>query len=251
MSTAIMGLCWPLQGMSPAQKSVLISLADNANDHGVCWPSVAGIAQRTCLSERAVQNAIKWLISARVLSAKERPGTSSVYQITPAAYAPPQEMHPAGNAPHPRTSCTPPPQEMHPTPADAAPKPSLNRHRTTNEPSPPARRAAVDPDEPKPLTVKDLQAEGIDRQVAAEFLALRKQKRARLTEIALEGIKREADKAGISLEKALRTSIERGWQGFRAEWVRDKESIAKTSFDPLAHVYRNRTKQGAADVIDV
>ncbi|HCL4023078.1 TPA: helix-turn-helix domain-containing protein, partial [Pseudomonas aeruginosa] len=49
--------CWPLQGMSAPQKAVLISLADNSNDDGVCWPSVAKIAERTCLSERAVRNA--------------------------------------------------------------------------------------------------------------------------------------------------------------------------------------------------
>ena len=32
MSTIIMAACWPLQGMSPSQKAVLISLADKAND---------------------------------------------------------------------------------------------------------------------------------------------------------------------------------------------------------------------------
>ncbi|HCL3300057.1 TPA: helix-turn-helix domain-containing protein, partial [Pseudomonas aeruginosa] len=34
MSTIIMSACWPLQGLTPAQKAVLISLADNANDEG-------------------------------------------------------------------------------------------------------------------------------------------------------------------------------------------------------------------------
>ena len=114
-----MSKCWPLSGMSPAQKAVLISLADQANDDGYCWPSISTIATRTCLSERAVQGAIRWLHSAGLLSINERRGTSTVYHITPAAYAPPQEMRPAANAP-------PPPQMLHPTPADAAPKPSIN-----------------------------------------------------------------------------------------------------------------------------
>ena len=47
MSTIIMAACWPLQGMSPAQKAVLISLADQASDDGVCWPGVNTIAART------------------------------------------------------------------------------------------------------------------------------------------------------------------------------------------------------------
>lgn len=121
MSTIIMSACWPLQGMSGPQKDVLISLADNANDEGVCWPSVARISQRTCLAERTVQNAIKWLGTVGLLSVRERMGRSTMYTLTPAAYAPPQELHPASDAP-------PPPQLTTETPAAAAP-------RTVIEPS--------------------------------------------------------------------------------------------------------------------
>lgn len=117
MSTLIMSACWPLQGMSIAQKSVIISLADNANDEGVCWPSVAKIAMRTCMSERAVQSAIRWLVDAGILSKDERLGRSTVFTITPAAYAPPQDMHPTPANPAP-----PPPQMPHPTPAAPAPR---------------------------------------------------------------------------------------------------------------------------------
>lgn len=131
MSTVIMSLCWPLQGMTCTQKSVLISLSDNANDEGVCWPSVAKIAIRTCLSERAVQGAIKWLCSVGILSVRERMGRSTMYTITPAAYAPPQEVRPADNA-------GAPPQMTHPTPANDAPSPrsscTQNRNRTATEP---------------------------------------------------------------------------------------------------------------------
>ncbi|RZS80637.1 helix-turn-helix domain-containing protein [Pigmentiphaga kullae] len=128
MSTVVMSAVWPLQGMTPAQKAVLVSLADNANDEGVCWPSVATIVMRTCLSERAVQVAIKWLVQAQALGVRQRDGRSTVYQVTPAAYAPPQEMHPrksrtpAANAPTPADAAPPPPQQVHPTPADAAPR---------------------------------------------------------------------------------------------------------------------------------
>jgi len=89
-----MSACWPLQTKTPAQKAVLISLADNANDEGVCWPSVARIAERTCLSERAVQDAIKWLIKHGAIAATGRTGRSTVYTVTPARYAPPQDLHP-------------------------------------------------------------------------------------------------------------------------------------------------------------
>ncbi|WP_235568983.1 helix-turn-helix domain-containing protein [Pseudomonas aeruginosa] len=104
--------------MSPAQKAVLISLADQANDQGVCWPAVDSIAMRCCLSKRAVQQAIKWLRGAGIVSVEERQGRSTMYSVTPAAYAPPQEMHPPPQMlhPHPRRICTPPPQMLHPEP---------------------------------------------------------------------------------------------------------------------------------------
>ncbi|MCF1251962.1 helix-turn-helix domain-containing protein [Pseudomonas putida] len=94
-----MTACWPLQGMSPAQKSVLISLADNANDDGVCWPSVATIGSRTCLSERAVRNALRWLEEASLLKSHQRFGRSTWYTLTPAAYAPGTACPPAPDAP--------------------------------------------------------------------------------------------------------------------------------------------------------
>ncbi|RPW75556.1 helix-turn-helix domain-containing protein [Pseudomonas aeruginosa] len=143
MSTIIMSACWPLQGMSPAQKAVLISLADQANDQGVCWPAVDSIATRCCLSKRAVQQAIKWLRGAGIVSVEERQGRSTMYSVTPAAYAPPQEMHPssictpAANAPTPADAAPPPPQDLHPTPADAAPRTVIEPTREpSGEPSP-------------------------------------------------------------------------------------------------------------------
>jgi hypothetical protein len=138
MSTVIMSACWPLQGMTATQKAVLISLADNANDEGVCWPSVSNISLRTCLSERAVQGAIKWLCSVGALATSDRTGRSTVYTVTPEAYAPPQQLHPRSKC-TPADGAGPPPQELHPTPAGAAPHPrsscTQNRNRTKREPS--------------------------------------------------------------------------------------------------------------------
>ena len=86
-----MAACWPLQ-MSAPQKAVLISLADQANDDGVCWPSVGTISKRTCLSERTVQDAIAWLQKAGMLFREYRQNKSTCYTITPATFKP-------GNAP--------------------------------------------------------------------------------------------------------------------------------------------------------
>ena len=61
--------------------------------------------------------------------------------------------------------------------------------------------------------------DGVSDSVWSDFLAHRNTKKAKVTQTALDGIIREARKAGYSLEQALRTICERGWTGFKAEWV--------------------------------
>lgn len=128
MSTLILSACWPLD-LSPSQKLVVISLADQANDEGVCWPSMASLMRRTCLSERAVRNALRDLEAGGYLRTHHREGRSSYYTVTPAAGAPRQEMPdtPAPRAAHPGTTCRTPRQQV-------PPEPSLNHQGTITEP---------------------------------------------------------------------------------------------------------------------
>ena len=168
MSTIIMAACWPLQGMSASQKAVLISLADQANDDGVCWPAVGTIAARTCLSERAVRDALAWLQTAGVVFREYRANTSTSYTVNPRSYdpnkapaeskrttkrktnvaanaAPPAAAAPGADAAPPANAAVPPANAA-PPPANAAglegqmppPNHQLNRQLTANEPSPPA-----------------------------------------------------------------------------------------------------------------
>lgn len=143
-----MAQCWPLQKMSVTQKAVLISLADQANDEGVCWPGVKTIAMRTCLSERAVQEALSWLQSVGLVFREYREHASTYYTIRPAAYDPsaapakrkratppgadgaPGAPYAGGadGAPGGADGAPPPPQMAHHPPADGAPKSSMNRN---------------------------------------------------------------------------------------------------------------------------
>lgn len=67
----------------------------------------------------------------------------------------------------------------------------------------------------------------VDAQVWADFLSIRKAKKAPLTQTALKGIEREAKKAGWSLEKAISECVTRGWQSFKADWVKEKLSVSE------------------------
>lgn len=60
---------------------------------------------------------------------------------------------------------------------------------------------------------------GVRPEIVADFKKLRTAKRAPVTKTAVEGIIREAQKAGLTLDAALAICCERGWAGFKAEWL--------------------------------
>ena len=68
---------------------------------------------------------------------------------------------------------------------------------------------------------------GVTDGVWQDWIKLRKEKRAAVTQTAINGIEREAKKAGVSLQTALETCCERGWTGFKADWLASK-SLSKT-----------------------
>ena len=70
-----------------------------------------------------------------------------------------------------------------------------------------------------------LESLGVDSLVARDWLTLRKAKKAEPTETAFAGVKAEADKAGVSLEEAIRTCCMRGWAGFKASWLHEQVGI--------------------------
>ena len=74
--------------------------------------------------------------------------------------------------------------------------------------------------------VEILEQFGITGQLAKDFIAHRKAKKSVITETVLNGFRREANKAGISLVQAITISIERNWQGFKAEWNWRDDNIA-------------------------
>lgn len=72
----------------------------------------------------------------------------------------------------------------------------------------------------------------MNRQVVNDWLAIRKEKRLPVTETAMIGIKREADKAKMTVESVLRLCCERGWGSFGAKWV--EKEMQNTTDKPLS-----------------
>jgi len=69
---------------------------------------------------------------------------------------------------------------------------------------------------------------GVLVTVWQDFVQQRKAKKAVITQTAIKGIEREAQKAGITLNDALQEICARGWTGFKAEWLQTAKQSEPT-----------------------
>jgi len=69
--------------------------------------------------------------------------------------------------------------------------------------------------------------DGVSADVWESFVAQRKASRAVITETVIKSIQREANKAGWTLEQAMAECAARGWRGFKAEWVTEKQTATQ------------------------
>lgn len=60
---------------------------------------------------------------------------------------------------------------------------------------------------------------GVEEKNAIAWLQVRKSSKAPNTEVVFQALIREAGKAGLSVNDAVRISAERSWRGFNADWV--------------------------------
>jgi uncharacterized protein YdaU (DUF1376 family) len=73
--------------------------------------------------------------------------------------------------------------------------------------------------------------DGVSESIFKDYLEVRKTKKAKWTDTALKGLQREANKANISLEKAMQICCERNWVGIKAEWLKDEvQQVEKVKF---------------------
>jgi len=81
--------------------------------------------------------------------------------------------------------------------------------------------------EPITNNIKTITPDGVSESIFKDFKKLRATKKAPLTETALKGLEREAKKANMSLQSVMELCCERGWSGFKADWVTIEAQKAK------------------------
>jgi len=69
--------------------------------------------------------------------------------------------------------------------------------------------------------VRHLMSLGVVEQIARDWV---KQRKTKPTLTAIDGIQREAQKAGVSMNQALTIACTRGWQSFKADWIKDDKA---------------------------
>lgn len=250
-----MGLCWPLQ-MPPTPKAVLISLADNANDQGYCWPSIAKISERTCFSKRAVIDAIAWLEQHGILSADRVNGRHTTYVINPADFAPPvRQAHQCSS----RTGAAP------------ASEPVQQAHSPVHLPHQPVQQLHTNHQEPSRTVIKSNRQEARASAQALDFgswpsapsadllagwLAVRKKKRADVTPIVIAAMAKQlrlAAEIGWTVDECLTECVLRNWQALKVEWLEPKRDGPSATTTPNAPQSRTnlaaQNLQEAADAL--
>lgn len=201
MSMRLMAQAMSIKVGNPLRKLVLIKLADNANDDGICFPSYQYIADVCEISKASARTHIDALIKMGFVSKKARKnkdGSSSNLYL----------LHLEKGMPADSTGM--PADSTGGMPADS----TITCHSSepVNEPKKTSQKN----------TALSLLAEfGITGQLADDFAEHRKSKKAAITRTALEGFQREADKAGIPLAEAIEIAICQNWQGFRADWCKN------------------------------
>ncbi len=181
-----MSLVWALD-LPTGEKIVLLALADQANDNGHCWPSMALIAKRSGMTTRGAQSIIKRLETIGHLHRVQVIGKGCNYYI------------------HPRTSFTPerrsPPKQTALTPERRSPKPS--------------RTISIDRESVR-ASFDFVLPDSIPAEAWADFLEMRKAKRASPTakakQLLVAKLLRLAD-AGHPPGDVLNQSTEHNWTG--------------------------------------
>ena len=234
---------------------LLLFLANYANDDGVCWPSKSKILEKTGLNERTFRGALAELQEFGAVTVEHVRGKGIKYVVALVT----EQIQPLPEHPHCKNTVTAEIQGLQkyrdckntvtptvkvqsgdckntvtPT-VKIQSKPINNLSIPYQEPinsnssdesvvpntqvNPPRRRSS------KPSIQKP---EGVKQSVWEEWMKLKTARSRALNQHMVDGIVREASKAGMTTEEAMVCQLENGWQGFKAEWVANKHQSTKS-----------------------
>lgn len=108
MSMAALRWCRSVRGVTGTQKLVLWSLADMANDYAEAWPTAITVGEDSCISERAVRDAMDALEAAGFITGERAKGRATRWVLNLDRLVPdaPPSSEPHSAAPERRSGPT-------------------------------------------------------------------------------------------------------------------------------------------------
>ncbi len=225
-----MTAAWKID-LPASPKLVLLAMCDWANDEGASlFPSVGKVAVRASMSERNAKRVLHTLIEAGWLSVVGnsmggKPGMTRQYQLNAAAIL--------------RGSVDPTDDKLSPVTNPSERGDTTGKGRVTNgtatgdtgvtlttieppvEPPKAKKRASAPTAHPADLDFSTWPTPP-SAQVLADWLQLRRQRRAPVTPTVLASFGHELHQAaalGFTVDDCLRKCCNRNWQGFEAAWL--------------------------------
>lgn len=237
MSVKVMSMVFDRYPDGGGEMLLALALADHASDDGKkVFPSIKALAEKTRQSERSVQYQLRkmelagWLIL--VNSGNGGRNQRREYVISP-AWLKGAEIAPIqkGAIDDTKGAETAPFNDLKGATDDAK---GCNQQQERVQPVAPAynhKGIIKESSEEKAAHAQahapSLLIAGLPVDLLADFQKVRKAKRAGpLTDTAVKGIQREADKAGLTLAQAVTVCCELGWQSFSATWYADRNQSA-------------------------
>ena len=227
-----------------SEKFVLVVMANRCNDQWLCWPSISSIVEDTSQNRKTVQENLARLKNSGLICANgmRKGATGSVV-----VYALSRPENGLSKQAQKRTE-----EDVEAGPktvqleTEAGPKTDISRPENGHEAGPKTGYGTIsEPSgtgKPKNITPRRkpewfdfngrLLAEGVAETAVRDWATIRKVKKLPATQTAFEGLLREASKADITLQAAVTECCERGWGGFKAEWLANSKARAGPSATP-------------------
>ncbi len=233
-----------------AAKFVLVAMARRCNDTNLvngkwaCWPSISAIVEDTGMNRKTVFDSLARLQESGFISdvgmRKGGTGRVAVYALNSPKNGTIKQYQKRDDCEIEIVPKTEPLQEL------IVPISDTNSPENGTEIVPKSGHGTDKEQEgtgkPKNITPRSkpegfdfngrLLAAGVAETAVLDWATIRKVKKLPATQTAFEGLLREASKAGVTLQSAVTECCERGWGGFKAEWLANSKARAGPSAAP-------------------
>lgn len=225
-----------------SRKIVLIKLADHANDKGICWPSHEHIARHCEMSTRSVIRHTETLEKQGLIKVIKRkcsgeshnlPNLYFLYVYDDTANISSLESNDSDNLPNHSDMLSRDRDNLSKTIMTGChPNQSLRtRHKTK-----PIIESNTNTHKKSELDLSKFDNHPGEK-VWTDYLEHRKNKKAKLTQTALNALAEEinkANEAGWSTDEVLAQCMLRNWQGFKLHWFENDRDVVTKKINPVA-----------------